>query len=87
MAARGAEPRVNRDAAIHAVATCGGIWGGGSRFDLFVVFGISPNKCFTRLARVVDSVMACELTLDAGGGPGEDRSGPAIHTDSMQAGL
>ncbi|MDI9974163.1 MULTISPECIES: DUF3263 domain-containing protein [Rhodococcus] len=55
---------MNRDADILAFATRWRHWGGGSWSDIFVEFGISPEKYFRRLARILDSVMARELPLE-----------------------
>nr|WP_271213847.1 DUF3263 domain-containing protein [Rhodococcus wratislaviensis]GLK41118.1 hypothetical protein GCM10017611_79930 [Rhodococcus wratislaviensis] len=55
---------MNRDADILAFATRWRHWGGGSRSDIFVEFGISPEKYFRRLARILDSAMARELALE-----------------------
>ena len=55
---------MNRDAGILAFATRWRHWGGGTRSDIFVEFGISPEEYFRRLARILDSVMARELPLE-----------------------
>ena len=55
---------MNRDADILAFATRWRHWGGGSRSDIFVEFGISPEEYFKHLARILDSVLARELALE-----------------------
>lgn len=55
---------MNRDADILTFAVRWRHWGGGSRSDIFVEFGISPDMYFRRLARVLDSIRARDLELD-----------------------
>ncbi|KXX59930.1 DUF3263 domain-containing protein [Rhodococcus sp. ACS1] len=55
---------MNRDADLLAFAVKWRHWGGGSRSDIFVEFGISPDQYFRRLARILDGVKARELAPD-----------------------
>lgn len=55
---------MNRDADIIAFAVRWRHWGGGDSSDIFVEFGISQDQYFRRLARILGSVRARELSPD-----------------------